>query len=226
MHKTPTYNKLSKTKPSNRGFTLIELLMVFTVIAILASITFGVTRGVRNAQNRAKAQVELMAISTALEQYKARYGDYPWINVADVTDSEQINDASHGLMKTLVGWRAFDGTEVGGTDSRGEVFEKGKSVLDISTLSLSEDWPTSNPEASPSSETFLIDPWGNSYVYIYKDEGDPNKWEKFGYILYSRGPDAESEENIFSEEIDEATGLLTDGFRDVADAEGIIFSGE
>ena len=38
-----------------QGFTLIEL-MVISVILILAGITFGISRGVQNAQARTKAK--------------------------------------------------------------------------------------------------------------------------------------------------------------------------
>ena len=42
-----------------QGFTLIELLMVIAVILILTGITFGISRGVQNAQARAKTKAEL-----------------------------------------------------------------------------------------------------------------------------------------------------------------------
>ncbi|HKK18099.1 MAG TPA: prepilin-type N-terminal cleavage/methylation domain-containing protein [Opitutales bacterium] len=195
----------NSTKPGN-GFTLIELLMVFAVIAILAAITFGISRGVADARNRAKAKVELAAISQALEQYKARYGDYPWINIADVENNQQVRNASHGLLKTLVGWQAYDGTQVGGTDSDGNVFEKAKSVLDVSKLTLSDEWPTSSPEASPGLDIYFEDPWGNAYVYIYKRNESPGTWEKFGYILFSRGPDGLAD----SDNLDESDGTFED----------------
>ena len=55
--------------------------MVIAVILILAGITFGISRGVQNAQARAKAKAELAIISQSLEQYKSVNGDYPWVNV-------------------------------------------------------------------------------------------------------------------------------------------------
>ena len=66
------------SKKSHGGFTLIELLTAMAIVAILAAITFGVLKGVQDAQARTQAKAELAVIQQALEQYKSRYGDYPW----------------------------------------------------------------------------------------------------------------------------------------------------
>ncbi|HAV12119.1 MAG TPA: hypothetical protein DCX06_01305, partial [Opitutae bacterium] len=198
------------------GFTLIELLMVIAVILILAGITFGISRGVQNAQARAKAKAELAVISQALETFKSKYGDYPWVGTSDVEDDGSRKGGAHGLMKTLVGWQAVDGTQSGGTNSLGQTFTKGESMLDVSRLSLSLDWPASSIEASPSGNTYFIDPWGNPYVYIYKDPtqhtlGTPGgPWSRFGYILFSMGSDGEAS----TTGLDEATGEILPAFKD------------
>ena len=83
LYNPPHLYSLSKRQ---QGFTLIELLMVITVILILAGITFGISRGVQNAQARTKAKAELATISQAIEQFKSRYGDYPWHD-SDDSDS-------------------------------------------------------------------------------------------------------------------------------------------
>lgn len=187
-----TVNEYAKSRA--RGFTLIELLMVMAIISILAAITFGISKGVQNAQARAKAKAELAVLSQAIEQFKSRYGDYPWINASDVSVELQLRNASHELMKTLVGWQAYDGTQVG---------EKATSVLDVSKLSLSQEWPNSTIEASPSPETYLKDPWGNPYIYIYKDSTNASSWQRFGYILMSAGPDGE----VNGDFLEESSGI-------------------
>ena len=200
---------------SNRkasGFTLIELLLVVAVILVLAGITFGISRGVRNAQARAQAKAELAVIAQALEVYKAKYGDYPWIGNNDVSSGN--NDISHGLMKTLVGWQAVDGTQVGSENSNGVTFFKVPSVLDVSKLSLSQPWPPEDDsqEASPSLATYFIDPWGNPYVYVYKNPAqhqlgsNTGPWARFGYILFSTGSDGVAS----SSGLDENTGIMND----------------
>ena len=81
-----------------RGFTLIELLMVIAVILILASITFGISRGVQNAQARAKAKAELATISQALEQFKSRYGDYPWHDSDEGSYPSSSGEVTNGML--------------------------------------------------------------------------------------------------------------------------------
>jgi prepilin-type N-terminal cleavage/methylation domain-containing protein len=213
-----------RARSSNRGFTLIELLMVIAIIMILAGITFGISRGVQNAQARTAAKAELAVISQALETYKSKFGDYPWVGNPDVSSDTNRKNSSHGLMKTLVGWQAVDGTQDGETSTTlGKVFNHGESVLDVSKLSLSQDWPTSAVEASPSGTTYFTDPWGNAYVYIYKNPSDNTTWDRFGYILFSIGADG----NASSADITEATGVTEDpDFREADENIDNIYSGE
>ena len=204
LYNSPHRHSLSKRQ---QGFTLIELLMVIAVILILAGITFGVSRGVQNAQARAKAKAELATISQALETYKSKNGDYPWISVSNVADDDSVEKASHGLLKTLVGWQSVDGKQVGQTNSSGIRYEKAKSLLDVSKLSLSREWPvpSSDDETAPSTTTYFTDPWGNAYVYLYnKNPSNLNTWVRYGYVLFSRGGDGAAS----SSGLDESTGEM------------------
>ncbi len=203
LHNPPYRHSLNKRL---HGFTMIELLMVIAVILILAGITFGVSRGVQNAQARAKVKAELATISQALETYKSKNGDYPWISVLNVANDNNVKSASHALLKTLVGWQSVDGTQVGETNSSGIRYDKAKSALDVSKLSLSREWPvpSSDDETAPSNSTYLTDPWGNAYVYLYKNPSNLNTWERYGYILFSRGADGAAS----SSGLDESTGEM------------------
>jgi prepilin-type N-terminal cleavage/methylation domain-containing protein len=223
------YNTPHRHSPSKRqqGFTLIELLMVIAVILILAGITFGISRGVQNAQARTKAKAELAVISQAIEQFKSRYGDYPWVNTDNV-EGVEAKGGAHGLMKTLVGWQAVDGTQAGQNNSLGQLFTRGESVLDVSRLSLSRDWPVGSTEASPSGDTYFTDPWGYPYVYIYKDPAEHKlgtaggPWSRFGYILFSLGPDGLAS----SVGLNEATGEILPDFKDEDENIDNIYAGE
>ena len=210
-----------RARSSNRGFTLIELLVVIAIIMVLAGITFGISRGVQNAQARTRAKAELAVIAQALETFKSKFGDYPWVGNPDVSVPANRNNSSHGLMKTLVGWQAVDGTQDGGTNSLGKKFTHGESVLDVSKLSLSLDWPVVDTEASPSGTTYFTDPWGNAYVYIYKNPSSSSSWERFGYVLFSIGADGKAS----SAGLDEASGGIT-SFRDQDDNIDNIYSDE
>lgn len=170
-----------KLKSARNGFTLIELLMVFGVISILAAITFGISQGVQNSQNRAKAKVQLAAISQALEQFKATHGDYPWVD----------NDPEL-LLQSLLGWTEFEtsgGNLAMQVKSVADVPASGpKPFLDISKLDYTGTLP-GEPNVLPDNIA-LTDPWDESYVYVYKTSAT-GSWDNFGYVLYTVGPDLE-----------------------------------
>ena len=42
---------------------------------------------------------------------------------------------------------------------------------------------------SVPTNLFLVDPWGNNYLYTYNKAS--NAWDNFGYVLYSQGPDGD-----------------------------------
>lgn len=59
------------------AFTLIELLIVMLVIAILVGITIPVSKYVTYRARAANQQIEIEKIKSALEDYRAAYGEYP-----------------------------------------------------------------------------------------------------------------------------------------------------
>ena len=231
LHNPPHLYSLSKRQ---QGFTLIELLMVIAVILILAGITFGISRGVQNAQARTKARAELATISQAIEQFKSRYGDYPW---HDTTRGDYPGSSgeitSEMLLYALTGRLVMKRNSTGKLDVNhvsddldNEDVEKNPKFLDHTKFS------TFVEENEPIA---LKDPWGEPYVYWYKWEDTENAkidnptskgWDVFGYHLYSTGPKGTSANDAIKAKIDEVSGVLEGDFRDVVNAEGIIFAGE
>ena len=195
--------------------------MVIAVILILAGITFGVSRGVQNAQARTKAKAELATISQAIEQFKSRYGDYPWHQGGggDSTDNNKM------LLYALTGRMVLadpsptdNTTEIAAIEITDEAqIGKNPKFLDDSKFSTKKIGQFS---------TNLLDPWGNPYIYWYKWDNSPNAWDVFGYHLYSTGPKGSSANTSIKAKINNSSGVFDDDFRDVANAEGIIFAGE
>ncbi len=217
LYNPPRLYSMSKRQ---QGFTLIELLMVITVILILAGITFGVSRGVQKAQARAKAKAELATISQAIEQFKSRYGDYPWHQGGgDSTDDNKM------LLYALTGRMVL--ADPSPTDNTIEI-----AVIEITDQAQIDKNPKFLDESNFSTtkigqfSTNLLDPWGNPYVYRYKVDNSPNAWDVFGYHLYSTGPKGNAAKTAIGAKINNSTGVLDDDFRDVTNAEGIIFAGE
>jgi prepilin-type N-terminal cleavage/methylation domain-containing protein len=202
-----------RARSSNRGFTLIELLVVIAIIMILAGITFGISRGVQNAQARTRAKAELAVIAQALESYKSTYGDYPW------TQNEEGDAAGLVLTKALLGWKVFvrSGTTTTFKDKAvSEVPSSGpKAFVDPTKLGTSGTIPSA-PTTKPTDLAFT-DPWGNEYVYAYKQNS--SSWDNFGFILYSKGADSSA--------IAVGTnGILTTDIRGADDNIDNIYSGE
>jgi prepilin-type N-terminal cleavage/methylation domain-containing protein len=199
-----------KSPAKQEGFTLIELLMVIGVILILTGITFGISRGVQNAQARAKAKADLAAISQGLEQFKLTMGDYPWSPGLGDSDSS-ININAQRLIQSLRGdlvWSYDDDGTVNGMDNtdRYQVLR----FVDVDTFYTETTDDTGDTEV-------IIDPWGNPYVYVYeRDNGD---WDNAGYLLYSLGSDGASEP------VDE-DGILTPSLRNEDDNLDNIYLGE
>lgn len=66
-----------RSRRTNGGFTLIELLVVIVIIGLLAGMALVALGGARGFFQGATAKARLNDVSTALELYKSKYGEYP-----------------------------------------------------------------------------------------------------------------------------------------------------
>ncbi len=64
-------------KAAPDGFTILELLVVLTIIIVLAGLILATSGYVQDKGARSRTEVEIAAISAALENYKADNGMYP-----------------------------------------------------------------------------------------------------------------------------------------------------
>ncbi len=209
---------LVNSHPNRNGFTLIELLMVIAIILILAGITFGISRGVQNAQARTKARAELATIAQALEQFKSRYGDYPWHKSGET-------DTNKTLLYALTGRLVIDDPDPNDSVSNIEAI----IITDENQIKRNPKFLDETKFATigiDSETTNLLDPWGNPYMYWYKWDDRPNSYEMFGYHLYSTGAGGNTANNTIKTKINASTGLIANDFRDTANGAGIIFAGE
>lgn len=166
-----------------RAFTLLELLTVIAIVAVLSGIVIGVGRRASETGKIARAKAELAALSVALESYKRQFGDYPR------TDDNAI------LVQSLIGKLGPTGSTLA-TASRTHL-EAAKFTLAL------ESAPTTPLDPFATSTATLLDPWGQSYRYVYRVPA--SDWTNHSFVLYSIGPDGA-----------DAPTLLTGGFIDVA----------
>lgn len=71
---------------SNFGFTLTELLVVIVIIALLSGITTMVVRKALVTTHNSLVLAQMTQLSSALDQYKAKYGEYP----PDFSDTDAV----------------------------------------------------------------------------------------------------------------------------------------
>jgi prepilin-type N-terminal cleavage/methylation domain-containing protein len=163
------------SRPSARraGFTLVELLVVIAVIAILATITFGLFKAANTGRNKSKSKGEIQAIAMAAQSYRKAYGDFP--GCATGTDDRYRRD----LLDQLLGRRVIrftnpgtppvllnfdDASLPGGANRQMRSFLSTGDVMtnDDSQISAN-DWRGGNAACRE-----FVDAWGNPYDYRYR----------------------------------------------------------
>jgi type II secretory pathway pseudopilin PulG len=145
------------TPATTAAFTIIELLVVIAIIIILAGLILSTVGYVQKKGARSRAEAEIAAMSAALESYKADNGIYPTdattteqLKATD-TDSKDYKPASRYLYKQLSGDDDGDPTTAAPASAKNYL----GSALKPQMLSP-------NP---PGPNTFIRDPFGNSYGY-------------------------------------------------------------
>lgn len=176
------------------GFTLLELLTVIAVVAVLATLAIGAIRGAKQRGMIARTRGELAALSSALEQFKSLYGDYPQtggFSQAPATPTATgtgpgIQTAQAKLFNCLTG--AFG--------AKPTVALSGPNLIEVSRFTINGTLtnqfliPVSNGRTAPNKveqNACLVDPWGRRYSYYYKNTNNPAGWQATGYVLYSAG---------------------------------------
>ena len=97
------------------AFTLIELLIVVSIIAILAGLTLSTLGYVNRKSAESRARTEVVALSSAIENYKLDVGSYPpaadlyneLIGQGSINDGKVFFEPPPGMVNTNVKPRVF-----------------------------------------------------------------------------------------------------------------------
>src|SRR6266446_596334 len=105
-------------EPCYNAFTLIELILVVGIIIVLAGLVLSTVGYARKKGARARAEIEIAAMSAACENYKADNGAYPRdptantatdaLNARTMLDPASANAALY-TAASLVLYRALSG---------------------------------------------------------------------------------------------------------------------
>jgi len=146
------------------AFTLLELLVTISLILVLAGLVIGVASYVQQKGARSQAEVQIKAISTALERFKQDNGLYPSGTATETLSPKSHFDpsadtyraSSKFLWEQLSGHiKDEDGTELDEELQKIYMNFKGRTL--------------GNPKQGASGKITkvdaLLDPFGNSYGY-------------------------------------------------------------
>ena len=151
-----------------RGFTIVEVLVAMAITLVLAGLLLATSSYFSNKGARSRAEVEIAAMSAALENYKTDNGVYPsdiTIDARTIGDPGQYQAASATLFKNLSG------------DLNGD----GQPDLGVASYMAFKPSQTGRTTAL----FFVKDPFGNSYGYSTIFQSDSRKGYNPAFDLWS-----------------------------------------
>lgn len=123
------------------GFTLLEMLLVMSVVAALGALVINASSGAQQAAARRRAEAEVRAIETAVEQYRHDNGQVPQANSTDGSPYSNPNAGS------------------GSYSTASQILFEALVPIDGKTY-----LPDKVNDPNSTRET-ILDPWGKPYGY-------------------------------------------------------------
>ena len=152
----------SNTTP--RAFTILELLVVLTIILVLAGLILATSGYVQNKGARSRTEVEIAAISAALENYKADNGVYP------SNDDTKALDPATTIPNSYRPASSYLYSQVTGDDDANPITSAPPHAKNYLGNGLKPNMLAPNP---PGPNTYLQDPFRNSFGYSTAKAEDP-----------------------------------------------------
>jgi len=159
-----TFGIRASSFSTRRAFTIIELLIVMTIILVLAGLILVTSGYVQNKAARSRAEVEIAAISTALENYQTDNGVYP-----SNADTRALNPATMN-PNSYKPASSYLYSQITGDDDANPLTPASPATRNYLGSALKPNLLAPNP---PGPNTYLQDPFRNSYGYSTARAGDP-----------------------------------------------------
>lgn len=157
------------------GFTLIELLAVMAIIVVLAGLILGVASHANYKGSLTRAEAEVKALSSAVENYKIDNGTYPRNSNTDSLVAQRDFDpvGNNNLYKLSAEYLYQELSGVhpttsgsNGSSNNNNGLTKAYYTFQPNQIDLAPDAPTSVTTRTPTSPyMFAADPFGFAYGY-------------------------------------------------------------
>jgi general secretion pathway protein G len=134
------------------GFSLVELLVVIAILAVLTGLVSQIGGSVFGKASRSKAQSELAAMRTGLENYRADNSSFPRGQMSDALDPRANQDPR---TAAYIGAAAELYTALSGRSQSGSAAQDTKAYMAFKA----------DQTGRAGGLTYLRDPWGNAYGY-------------------------------------------------------------
>ncbi|MEY2489170.1 MAG: hypothetical protein QOC70_1112 [Verrucomicrobiota bacterium] len=159
------------------AFTVVELLIVIAIILVLAGLILATSGYVQTKSKRSRAEAEIAALSTALENYKADNGIYPTDTANDTTNTLDARTMFNPTSAQYAAASFFLYQELSG-DPMGNRAPIRKSYFPFKPNMLL-------PKDQAQAVSAIADPFGYSYGYSTANQASSSKGYNPTFDLWS-----------------------------------------
>jgi len=159
------------------AFTIVELLIVIAIILALAGLILATSGYIQTKSKRSRAEAEIAALSTALENYKADNGIYATDTANGTTNTLDSRTMFNPASVQYAAASLFLYKELSG-DAAGSRVPTGKSYFSFKPNMLF-------PKDQTQAVTAIADPFGYSYGYSTTNQATSTKGYNPTFDLWS-----------------------------------------
>ena len=149
----------------NTAFTIIELIVTMAIVILLTGLVLQIAGYVQRKARLSQIDVEMNAITAALENYKTDNGVYPSNDDSRTLSPASTNPAQYQPSSSLLY------SQLTGDDDANPITLSPPDAKNYFGITLKPSMLAPNP---PGPNTFLRDAFGNSYGYSTAKADNPN----------------------------------------------------